>query len=566
MIDEKINDFSTSWDGYKGHRVQEFIKDQFLDLIDKHETSVSDLSQRITDSNLRINELGLIVFDGLYSLRELQLSENEPLRNQVVNKHIYITELAHFVCIRYWDGITPKYADDLDWNGDLYNTETNGIKHPKDNVIFKYNCHLYRGGYDSNTGDGYLTISSVDILDVKKTVTNMTKTEKDKLSSLGILPFDGVWPSSGPNPSRGVYFSPKDETNPAYFIIISSEYGYDSNDYNQISYDINKKIARTDRIYRNQSNLYRVTIEGKLEEIKDMSSSEHDISDLTNNVNTIQNNLSNKIVSFYSGDKRVARISLYTPGNSSLDKKAFIGLSDISNLDDESKTALYWFQQNIPNVEYVSLTDLISGNKTLETYKMIWCHFDFDDTPDEIINSKSIIKNYYLNGGNLLISREATRFIGTDTWEITKNGMIPNVIERVGSTVSNKPNICILNSKHPIFFGMDLYNDTEEIVTYFLNSGVTYNNKKFLFLNQPGLWEDLNGDNILLPLSTERYSEGNISISEIPSRIGEYGINTGKVILIGESSYEWYDPENSYNPYRENIYTITKNSINYLCS
>ena len=112
---------------------------------------------------------------------------------------------------------------------------------------------------------------------------------------------------------------------------------------------------------------------------------------------------------------------------------------------------------------------------------------------------------------------------------------------------------------------MDLYTDTEGIVTYFLNSGVTYNNKKFLFLNQTGYLENWITNNILSPLASEDF-EGNISISEVPIRVGEYGINTGKVILIGDPSYVWFDPTNSYNPYRENIYTITKNSINYLCS
>lgn len=245
-------------------------------------------------------------------------------------------------------------------------------------------------------------------------------------------------------------------------------------------------------------------------------------------------------------------------------KAAFIGIADnVSSLTDEAKAAANWMLNNIEGAEYVSISKITDGTVNLSDYKMIWAHFDWTESNsanDEIVNAANDkIKTYYQTGGNILASRDATRFVGV--WGITKDNSYPENKWGGNETVDfNKSFYCC--NMHPIF-GNLISNDAQWIQLH--DKGVTYTNSDRTLqwlINNVSDWENATGG---IQLGADSANDGKTTVriaAFSPREINR--INSGKAIVFGDPSFEWKNSTEGNNPSHNNLTTLATNTINWL--
>lgn len=113
----------------------------------------------------------------------------------------------------------------------------------------------------------------------------------------------------------------------------------------------------------------------------------------------------------------------------------YVGLaSSIDELNPEEKEAANWMLKNIPNAQYLSFDDIRADRVKLDECKVIWWHLHIDGGIDSMtkfeaaapgaVQAVSKIKEFYENGGSLLLTRFATFYAAQ--LGITKDGNAPN--------------------------------------------------------------------------------------------------------------------------------------------
>lgn len=255
---------------------------------------------------------------------------------------------------------------------------------------------------------------------------------------------------------------------------------------------------------------------------------------------------------------------------------AYLGVAStragITNPDE--KAAADWLFKNFQHVEYLSFQDLANG-ATLD-YSVIWWHFDSSmDLPEIAFNSAvtSNLKNYYSEGGNLLLTTFAARYV--EALGIVPPGEGPNNVFGdflPGGGVDPNTSWGIsfkTREDHPIFQGLDTY---EEGKAYFLEKG-TYrlNHTAWWFLPEWGGygnaegWRKQTGGINLASDSWDNTLDGRVAIAEFPNESSD-----GNVIVIAFGAYDWYNETNAAgvpsqpNSFITNIQLLTKNSLVYL--
>ncbi len=248
-------------------------------------------------------------------------------------------------------------------------------------------------------------------------------------------------------------------------------------------------------------------------------------------------------------------------------KTAFIGIADnVSSLTDEAKAAANWMLNNIEGAEYVSISKITDGTVNLSDYKMIWAHFDWTEsnsTNDGIVNAANDkIKTYYQTGGNILTSRDATRFVGV--WGITKDGKSSN--NNWGGDASNvlagNQGFYCNDKNHAIFNGLNIGDDN---ILYLRGTGLTSKDRVMQWATfgdySAGLdtWKTATGG---IQLGADGGNiDKTVRVAEFPS----YN-NSGKAIVIGDPSFEWNGSVGDNNSCYNNLNQFTNNVINYLTS
>ena len=254
------------------------------------------------------------------------------------------------------------------------------------------------------------------------------------------------------------------------------------------------------------------------------------------------------------------------PTDLSQEPKAFIGNGDLQSIGDEAKAAADWMMQNVPNSTYVNLQDILNGNVKLSNYKMIWCHFDWDDWPGIMWDTRDFFNDYYIKGGNILASRDGARYIN-DVWRISRVQLSPNNMYggAVAGTLADDFGFCIAGHEtHPLYANLPVTDSRILLV-----SGGCSNTNRTL---QWGVdwepyfsmeeWEVRTGAKALA-----QDHDGDINrctIAEFAPREVLKGYQSGTVITVGTPAYEWYQAVGE-NRYRSNLEQLTKNAINYLC-
>lgn len=253
----------------------------------------------------------------------------------------------------------------------------------------------------------------------------------------------------------------------------------------------------------------------------------------------------------------------------SQEPKAFIGNSaTLEGLGDEAKAACRWMLENVPNTRYVSIQDIIDGRVRLDDFKMIWCHFDWTDWPSQLWDSRDQFNSYWLHGGNILASRDGARYIN-DVWRIARDQQSPNNMYGGDSYETLTDNLGFNikgHESHPLYEGIPVEADGRILL---LSAGCSNSNRTLQWgvdwdpYGSMAGWEERTGAKALA--SGNDYDINRVTIAEFEPYEALKGFSSGRVITIGTPAYEWYDRNGATNPYRENMVTMTKNAINYLC-
>lgn len=275
-----------------------------------------------------------------------------------------------------------------------------------------------------------------------------------------------------------------------------------------------------------------------------------------------------QITATYRTDVRTYTVYV-TMNDISDEPKAFVGMqATMAELGNEAKAACDWAMKNIPNITYVSLSQIIDGSVKLSDYKLLWCHFDWTDWPSQAWDSRDNISAFWLQGGRILATRDGARYIN-DVWCIAINQQGPNntfggesyttLTEPSGFTVYPGA------EGHELFEDLTLAEDGQILLRAVgcstsgrtLQWGIDWDP----YFGLDG-WKSLTG---ATPLGSDAGGDPNrVTIAEFAPRESA-GYTSGTVITIGTPAFEWYDRNAADNQYYANLEQLTKNAINYLC-
>ena len=274
----------------------------------------------------------------------------------------------------------------------------------------------------------------------------------------------------------------------------------------------------------------------------------------------------------------VASITQVTGGD-----VAFVGtaatVDDIESM--EEKTAAKWLLANVPMSEYISFESVANGTVNLNSYKVVWWHHHNDNgdnpaTPASAVDAIFKFQNYYLSGGNLLLSRYASFYIANDAdgrikgigiandgrWPNNSWGGNENSPEITGGAWSFF--ISEGQEDHPIYQGLETGEDQGSKIVYTCDAGYGITNSTaqwhigadwggYAGINA---WREATGGTDL-----GHGGDGAVVLAEWPSTGG-----SGRVVVIGSGAYDWYSStmDAFSDKYHKNVEKMTLNAINYL--
>lgn len=264
--------------------------------------------------------------------------------------------------------------------------------------------------------------------------------------------------------------------------------------------------------------------------------------------------------------------------------------ADETTLDDDEKAALDWFRENYPDGRVLTPAEMAAGDITPDQYGEIWIQVDrvglaqgWQNLPSELVQADVIaaLKEYVLNGGNLLLTKHATQLVAA-IGRVSEN-RAPNLFGSgdggngddiwtlnpvIGSDQSEPYN----HTNHAIYADMETI--PESVTGYPDGYG----------LEGPGFREDHNCmwdcNSTALEISNtpnviKGFEEATKStVLATWAHVRDYccagivdfdpdGDYLGRIVAIGLNSYEW-NQNDRVNEYQGNIEQLTKNCLTYL--
>lgn len=256
---------------------------------------------------------------------------------------------------------------------------------------------------------------------------------------------------------------------------------------------------------------------------------------------------------------------------------AYVGLaSAVTELNPEEREAANWMLMNIPNSQYLSFDDVRTGRVDLSECRVMWWHFHVDggiDTMDkfdaaapEAVQAVTAMRDFYANGGNLLLSRYATYYAAK--LGITLDGNAPNNCwgqsEETGEITTGSWSFYVDdNTDHPIYQGI--------VTSVDGRNGVYTCDAGYRITNSTAQWHIGSDWGGYATLDDWRNAHGGIDLGyggDGAVVVWEYPANEAgsRVLCIGSGAYDWYahDVDTSADQYHGNVATLTRNAINYL--
>jgi len=274
--------------------------------------------------------------------------------------------------------------------------------------------------------------------------------------------------------------------------------------------------------------------------------------------------------------------SVYTVTVIAIDKpKAlFVGsATSMNDLDPEARTACEWMLGNVSESLYASFADLRAGSINLSECKVIWWHWHVDGGVDghdvfvakatDALDTKNELRQFYENGGSLLLTRYATNlpsFIGAtgdDEWTTPNNcwGQNEDAAELCGGPWDF--NIYEGQNGHPLWQNLIAGDNPNKVYCTDAGYHITNSTAQYHIGTDWGDYPDYNA-------WTARTGATILGVGGDGAIVAwEYPANNGKggIVCISSGCYDWYSYtfEAGYvENFHKNISIMTKNAFNYL--
>lgn len=145
--------------------------------------------------------------------------------------------------------------------------------------------------------------------------------------------------------------------------------------------------------------------------------------------------------------------------------------------DDDEASAWLWLHQQYPDADFLPFST-ITANATIQKYRVLWWYRDLEgvteddiwNMPADVMNATPYIKQWYTDGGSLLLWSHATPYIGTlgrvSTADLKANdhtfglgtGFINNDVWKMGVGLNPGGNFTADFTTHPLYNGLTFEN------------------------------------------------------------------------------------------------------------
>ena len=275
----------------------------------------------------------------------------------------------------------------------------------------------------------------------------------------------------------------------------------------------------------------------------------------------------------------------------------------VANGDDDEASAWLWLHESYPTAKFVSFAD-IQDASVIEPFRVLFWLRDLEGVsendvwsiPTVVENATPIIKEWYKNGGSMLLWSHATVYAGhlgrINLDEMKSNdhafgfgaGGINNDVWKMAVELNPDHKFKKDHSLHPIYKGLEVETTADTKLIAFKGPGWTEDHN-CLYFNLPSLWTGIgNQEEACYTQCTQTYGiyplgtwdsqiwwVSQMNVWEAQQGTSEF---KGTLLCIGNGGCEFSmknpdgtsdksaHPKN--NIYQENVLTLAKNSLEYL--
>ena len=275
----------------------------------------------------------------------------------------------------------------------------------------------------------------------------------------------------------------------------------------------------------------------------------------------------------------------------------------IENGDDDEASAWLWLHETYPTAKYVYFGD-INSTDDIDPYRVLFWLRDLEGVgegevfaiPEVVETATPFIKDWYKEGGNLLLWSHATVYAGhlgrisldemksNDRAIGTGFGGINNDVWKMAVELYPDHKFKKDHSSHPIYKGLEVETNADTKLIAFKGPGWTEDHN-CLFFNLPSLWTGIGNTEEacytqctqtfgIYPLGTwdsQIWWVSQMNVWEAQQGNTEF---KGTLLCIGNGGCEFSmkntdgTPDKSAHPknniYQDNVLTLAKNSLEYL--
>ena len=271
--------------------------------------------------------------------------------------------------------------------------------------------------------------------------------------------------------------------------------------------------------------------------------------------------------------------------------------------DDDEASAWLWLHEEYPTAQFVPFTSITSV-ETVDPYRVLFWLRDLEDVsedqvwnmPAEVQAATPFIRQWYKDGGSLLLWSHATPYIGhlgrisldemkgnDHAFGMGRGGWNPD-IWKMAVELNPDHKFKKDHSEHPIYKGLEVETTADTKLIAFKGPGFTEDHN-CLYFNLPSLWTGIgNQEEACYTQLTQTY--GIYPLGTWDSQIwwvSQFNVweaqqgNTdfkGTILCIGNGGCEFSmknedgSPDKSAHPknniYQDNVLRLAKNSLEYL--